>query len=64
MVVWAKSDGMIFRVIQKLQEYDYQIVHRPGDKHCNTDGLSQRPNDVPRRGKSVERTNSGVHGIR
>ena len=38
---------MTFRKVQKLQEYDYQIVHRPGDKHCNADGLSRRPNDVP-----------------
>ena len=41
------ADGMTFRMVQKWQEYDYQIVHRPGDKHCNTDGLSRRPNDVP-----------------
>ena len=41
------ADGMTFRMVQKLQEYDYQIVHRPGDKHCNADGLSRRPNDVP-----------------
>ena len=34
-------------MVQKLQEYDYQIVHRPGDNHCNADGLSRRPNDVP-----------------
>ena len=38
---------MTFRMVQKLQEYDYQIVHRPGDKHCNAVGLSRRPNDVP-----------------
>ena len=38
---------MTFRMVQKLQEYDSQIVHRPGDKHCNADGLSRRPNDVP-----------------
>ena len=32
-------------MVQKLQEYDNQIVHlvhRPGDKHCNADGLSRR----------------------
>ena len=34
-------------MVQKLQEYDYQIVHRPGDKHCNADGLSRRPNGIP-----------------
>ena len=41
------ADRMTFRMVQKLQEYDYQIVHRSGDKHCNADGLSRRPNDVP-----------------
>ena len=41
------ADGMTFRMVQKLQEHDYQIVHRPGDKYCNADGLSRRPNDVP-----------------
>ena len=34
-------------MIQKLQEYDYKIVHRAGQHHCNADGLSRRPNDVP-----------------
>ena len=41
------SIGMTFRMVQKLQEYDYQIVHRPSDNHCNADGLSRRPNDIP-----------------
>ena len=41
------ADGTTFRMVQKLQEYDYQIVHRPGEKHCNADGRSRRPNDVP-----------------
>ena len=41
------ADGMTFRMIQKLQEYDYKIVHRAGQHHCNADGLSRRPNDVP-----------------
>ena len=41
------ADGMTFRMIQKLQEYDYKIVHRAGQHHCKADGLSGRPNDVP-----------------
>ena len=36
------ADGMTFRMVQKLQEYDYTIVHRPGAKHVNADGLSRR----------------------
>ena len=30
-------------MIQQMQEYNYRIVHRPGKKHCNADGLSRRP---------------------
>ena len=41
------ADGMTFRMIQKMQEYNYRIVHRPGEKHCNADGLSRRTNEKP-----------------
>ena len=41
------ADGMTFRMIQKMQEYNYRIVHRPGEKHCNAHGLSRRPNEKP-----------------
>ena len=34
-------------MIQKLQEYDYKIVHRARQHHCNADVLSRWPNDVP-----------------
>ena len=30
-----------------MQEYGYRIVHRPGEKHNNADGLSRRPNEKP-----------------
>ena len=30
-----------------MQEYFYRIVHRPGGKHCNADGLSRKPNEKP-----------------
>ena len=36
-------------MVQKMQEYIYRIVHRPGEKHCNADGLSRRPNEKPDR---------------
>ena len=36
---------MTFTLIQKMQEYDYRIVHRPGEKLNNADGLSRRPNE-------------------
>ena len=34
-------------MIQKMQEYNYRIVHRPGEKHCIADGLSRRPKQKP-----------------
>ena len=48
------ADGMTFRMIQKMQEYNYRIVHRPGEKHCNADGLSRRPNEKPEWRKGEE----------
>ena len=38
---------MTFRMIQKMQEYNCRTVHRLGEKHCNADGLSRRPNEKP-----------------
>ena len=39
---WQNADGMTFRLVQNLQEYDYIVVHRPGNKHGNVDGLTRR----------------------
>ena len=36
---------MTFQLIQKMQEYNYRKVHRPGEKHFNADGLCGRPNE-------------------
>ena len=41
------NDGMIFRMLQRLQEFDFQVVHRPGDKHGNADGLSRQCSITP-----------------
>ena len=48
------DDGMTFRMIQKMQEYNHRKVHRPGEKHCNADGLSRRPNEKPEWKKGEE----------
>ena len=32
-------------MIQKMPEDNYSIVHKPGEKHCNAEGLSRRPNE-------------------
>ena len=41
------SDGMLFRMLQRLQEFDFQVEHRPGDKHGNADGLSRQYSITP-----------------
>ena len=41
------NDGMIFRMLQRLQEFNFQVVHRPGDKHGSTDGLSRQCSITP-----------------
>ena len=35
--------GQVARWIERLAEYDYEIVHRPGLKHKNADALSRYP---------------------
>ena len=41
------NDGMIFRMHQKLQEFDFQVVHRPGENNGNADGLSRQSSKTP-----------------
>ena len=41
------KDGMIFRILQKLQEFDFQVVQRPGEKHGNAIGLSRQCSWTP-----------------
>ncbi len=48
-LVWLtrfkRPEGQLARWLEELQQYDLQIVHRPGKLHCNADGLSRRPAD-------------------
>ena len=41
---WLQSfkepEGQLARWLEKLQEYHFNIVHRPGRKHANADALS------------------------
>ena len=57
------TEGQLARWIEKLQEYNFYIVHRPGKKHSNADSLSRLPcnqcgrdNDHPTNVASVSST--------
>ena len=47
MVIQAKYRRHDFRMLQHLQEFNYEIVHRAGDKHANEDGLSRMTEEEP-----------------
>ena len=46
-LIWLKSfknpEGQMARWIEKLQEYMFEVQHRPGKKHQNADSLSRLP---------------------
>lgn len=36
-------EGQLARWLERLQQYDFEIIYRKGKVHKNTDGLSRRP---------------------
>ena len=46
-LTWLKNmktpEGQLARWLEKLQEFDFEIVHRQGKKHTNADALSRMP---------------------
>ena len=59
-LVWLKNlkniQGMLARWLAKLQQFHFDIVHRPGAPHGNADGLSRCPQCE--RGSCVPTTNT------
>ena len=43
LVSSKEPQGQVARWLERLQEYDYEIQHRPGRLHNNADALSRRP---------------------
>ena len=46
-LVWLKNfkepEGQLARWLERLQQYDFTIIHRRGRKHCNADAMSRIP---------------------
>ena len=40
---FREPEGQIARWIQQLQEYNFEVEHRPGKQHGNADALSRHP---------------------
>uniref|UniRef100_A0A3Q3NHK6 Gypsy retrotransposon integrase-like protein 1 n=1 Tax=Mastacembelus armatus TaxID=205130 RepID=A0A3Q3NHK6_9TELE len=40
---FRQPEGQVARWLEILQEYDFEIQHRPGRRHTNADALSRRP---------------------
>ncbi|KAL7883473.1 hypothetical protein SRHO_G00011310 [Serrasalmus rhombeus] len=38
-----EPEGQLARWLEKLGEYDFKVIHRPGTQHCNADAMSRRP---------------------
>jgi len=42
LINFKQTDNMYCNWIMKLEQYDYEIQHRPGEKHGNADALSRK----------------------
>ena len=40
---FKEPEGQLARWLEKLQDYNFTIIHRPGHKHSNADALSHYP---------------------
>ena len=43
LATFRQPEGQLARWLEKLQEFHFFIVHRPGKRHGNADSLSRRP---------------------
>jgi len=42
-LMFKDLEGQLARWLERLQQYEFQIIHRKGQLHKNADGLSRRP---------------------
>ena len=53
------ADGMTYRMIEVLQKFDFQVFHRPGEKHGNADALSRQTTREPEWQEGEEEATTG-----
>ena len=46
MMQFKNIEGQLARWLEVLAQFGMTILHRPGRKHCNADGLSQIPDEL------------------
>ncbi|KRX79180.1 Retrovirus-related Pol polyprotein from transposon [Trichinella sp. T6] len=39
---FREPEGQVARWLERLAEYEFEVVHRPGQQHRNADALSRR----------------------
>ena len=50
----AEPMPQLARWLTFIEQFDYEVVHRPGTKHGNADGLSRKPSDKSTNDESEE----------
>uniref|UniRef100_A0A7N8WJS6 Gypsy retrotransposon integrase-like protein 1 n=1 Tax=Mastacembelus armatus TaxID=205130 RepID=A0A7N8WJS6_9TELE len=43
LLTFRQPEGQVARWLEVLQEYRFEVQHRPGHRHANADALSRRP---------------------
>lgn len=43
LMTFKNLEGQMARWLERIQQYDFEVIHRKGKSHGNADGLSRRP---------------------
>ena len=66
-LVWIRNfkepEGQLARWLERLQEYNFTVVHRQGLRHCNADTLSRVPCRQCGRDEDIESENTVMVGV-
>ena len=60
---FKEPEGQLARWLERLQEYNFTVVHRQGLRHCNADALSRVPCRQCGRDEDIESENTVMVGV-